>query len=174
MFILDHGIVSLHPTATVYYVPWICQPLSHSNCLFWTMELSATTPQELVIIALWKGKQGWRLVQRAVCQGPKKMRTTTGIESFCCMWKNDFDQDDANYNLKKVMSFDVIQSRFRKKKHPWCADQIYAYFRESDINIFVAVFWLHILRNHLDPPSTYRTLPDLPLQEFLLKRWLFQ
>lgn len=72
LFILDHEFVSHYPTATgnsgpwnyqppptatVYYVPWICQPLSHSNCLFWTMDLSATTPQELVI-ALWKGKQG--------------------------------------------------------------------------------------------------------------------
>lgn len=33
------------------------------------------------------------------------------------MWKNDSDQDDENYNLKKVMSFDVIHSRFRKNTH---------------------------------------------------------
>lgn len=93
LFILDHGIVSHYPTATgnsgpwnyqppptatVYYVPWFCQPLSYSNCLFWTMDLSATTPQELVI-ALWKGKQGWRLVQRAVCQGPKKWEQQLGL-----------------------------------------------------------------------------------------------
>lgn len=98
LFIMYHGFVSHYLTATVYSGPWICQPPPHRN---WSQLCGKENRAE-----------DWCKGRSVKVQ--KKMRTTTGIESFCCMWKNDSDQDDKNYNLKKVMFFDVIHSRFRK------------------------------------------------------------
>lgn len=104
---------------------------THSNCLLCTMDLSAIILQQLFILdhgfvshhptgtghSSVERKTGLKTGAKGGLSRSKKMRTTTGIESFCCMWKNDSDQDDENYNLKKVMSFDVIHSRFRKNTH---------------------------------------------------------
>lgn len=80
----------------VHYGPWNCQPSSHSNCsqLFGKEKKSA--------------EDWYKGLSVKVPKKESRVTTTTGMESFYCL----FQKDSAD--LEKVRSVDVILSRFRK------------------------------------------------------------